>query len=364
MHLAPDAEQVLGPTTHLATGQPHGGQAIPQQLHRDREPVLPFTALGGHLLLHLPESLGLQDLEGQILQLPLEAADAEAVGQGGVDLAGLAGDALLLLGLQGAERAHVVETVGQLHQHHADVAGHSQEHAAQVLGLGFGLVGEVNAAELGHPLHQGPHLGAEAGLDVLRGDLGVLHHVVQKAGGDHRRTGADVPQEIGHRNRVNDVGLAAGSKLPRVKLEGEVEGGRQQGLGVGRAGVAIARRHVPHALGEPFRQRDPVILGTCDRAAPGGWLGESFRCCRRNTDQYLSGGRSLGNRLANLIHYNIRNQAETVAGIGLNRTRAVRFGPGRGRGIGNGPAHSSPRLTSIVFRSGHPTAPAGPVVGI
>jgi hypothetical protein len=42
----------------------------------------------------------------------------------------------------------------------------------------------------------------------------------------------------------------------------------------------------------------------------------------------------------------------------------VRFGPGRGREIGNGPAHSSPQLTAIVFRSGHPTAPAGPVVGI
>jgi hypothetical protein len=53
---------------------------------------------------------------------------------------------------------------------------------------------------------------------------------------------------------------------------------------------------VPHALGEPFRQRDPVILGTRDRAAPGGWLGESFRCCRRNTDQPLSWGRSLRTR--------------------------------------------------------------------
>jgi hypothetical protein len=42
----------------------------------------------------------------------------------------------------------------------------------------------------------------------------------------------------------------------------------------------------------------------------------------------------------------------------------VRFGPGRGRGIGNGPAHSSPQLNPIVFRSEHPTAPAGPVVGI
>ena len=51
-------------------------------------------------MLNLPEGIGLQKLEREILQLPLEAADAEPVGQRCVDLPGLAGDALLLLDLK------------------------------------------------------------------------------------------------------------------------------------------------------------------------------------------------------------------------------------------------------------------------
>ena len=153
LHLAPDAIKVFGPAAHLAIGQARRHEAIAQQLHRDAKALLPVAALGSNLLLDLAEGLRFKNFEGQVFQFPLQAADAEAVGQGAIDLAGFAGNALLFFWLEGADRAHVVQAVGQLHQHHPDVAGHGQEHAAQVFRLGFGAVGEMDAAELGHPLH-------------------------------------------------------------------------------------------------------------------------------------------------------------------------------------------------------------------
>ncbi len=153
LHLAPDAVEVFRPALHLAVPHARGFQPVAQQLHRHPQPFLPVAALAGHLLLHAAEGFRFQHLEGQILQLPLEAADAQPIGQRGVDVAGFGGDALLLLRPQRPEGAHVVQAVRQLHQHDADVAGHGQEHLAQVFRLGFGAIGEVNAAQFGDPFH-------------------------------------------------------------------------------------------------------------------------------------------------------------------------------------------------------------------
>ena len=228
LHLAPDAIEVLRPTIHLATVEPHSCQAITEELEGDAEAFFPFTALGGHLFGDFPERLRLQQLEGQIFEFPLEATDPEPVGQGGINLPGLSGDALLLLPFQRPQRAHVVQTVGQLHEHHPDVAGHRQEHFAQVFCLGLGAIGEVETPQLGDPLHERPHLRAKMLLQLISGEVGVFHHIVEKARGNHRRTGTDIPQKIGHRHGVNDVGVAAGTELTFVELEGEIESGRQQ----------------------------------------------------------------------------------------------------------------------------------------
>ena len=87
-----------------------------------------------------------------------------------------------------------MEPIRQLHQHHSDVTGHGQEHPAQVLSLGFGAVVEVNAAQFGHTLHQLPHFGAEVLLDLVGGDIGVFHHVMQEPGRDHAGARTDIPQ--------------------------------------------------------------------------------------------------------------------------------------------------------------------------
>ena len=58
---------------------------------------------------------------------------------------------------------------------------------------------------------------------MLFRSLGVFHHVVEEARGDHAGAGPDVPQQIRHRHRMADVGLTAGPHLAVVELEGEME---------------------------------------------------------------------------------------------------------------------------------------------
>ena len=118
------------------------------KLSRDLAPV-------GQHLDQLAVLVGLEVLEGEVLELPLDLPHPEPMGQRGVDLHRLARDARLLLRRQEPEGAHVVEPVGELDDHHPHVLGHGQEHLADVLGL---LLlhgsGRSELGELGDPVDQ------------------------------------------------------------------------------------------------------------------------------------------------------------------------------------------------------------------
>ena len=79
--------------------------------------------------------LGLQVPERQVLELPFELPDPEAVGERGVNVERLLRDVGLALRREMTERPHVVRAVGELHEDHADVARHREEHLAEVLRL-------------------------------------------------------------------------------------------------------------------------------------------------------------------------------------------------------------------------------------
>ena len=63
--------------------------------------VLAALAPGVEERGQLAEALGLEDLEREVLELPLDLPDPEPLGERGVDLHGLAGDPLLLLATAG-----------------------------------------------------------------------------------------------------------------------------------------------------------------------------------------------------------------------------------------------------------------------
>ena len=133
---------------------------------------------------------------------------------------------------QVVERPHVVQAVGQLDEDDADVVDHREQHLAEVLRLALLARRERNGADLRHPLDDVGDLGAEQLLDALDRGQRVLDDVVQQAGGDGHRVQLHVGQEVGHRQRMDQIGLAGVAHLSPV-LEGRKDVGPPQQLDVG-----------------------------------------------------------------------------------------------------------------------------------
>ncbi len=180
--------------------------------------------MASHLLLDLLVADGIDVGEGQVLQLAANLAHAKAVRHGRVDVEGLLRDLRLPLGRQVLQGAHVVQAVGQFDEHHADVIHHGQHHLAHVFRLRLLARGKVNLADLGDALDDVGHLLAEFLLELLGGDGGVFHRVVQQAGGDGGGVQLHLRQEDGDLKGMDEVGLAGGALLAGVVLQGELVG--------------------------------------------------------------------------------------------------------------------------------------------
>ena len=137
-----------------------------------------------------------------------------------------------------AQRAHIVQPVGQLHQQHADVAGDGQHQLAEILRL-LGALGEdFQLGELGDAVHQIGDLLAEILLDVLIGDQRVLDRVVQQRGDDGGHVELELGQDGGHFQRMGEIGIARGAELLAMRGHGIDIGLVEQRLvGVGVIGL-------------------------------------------------------------------------------------------------------------------------------
>ena len=175
-------------------------------------------------LASAPWRHGIEMLERQLLQFAVALVQAQPVRDRRVDVQRLARDALALVGRHRVHRAHVVQPVGQLDQDHAHVARHRQQHLAERLRLRLLAGGEVQLVQLGQAVDQLGRRRAEA-LDQLGlGDAAVLHRVVHQRGHDGLHVEPPVGAQAGDRDRVGDVGLAAGAELAQVRLVGELVG--------------------------------------------------------------------------------------------------------------------------------------------
>ena len=221
-HFVVDGIQVLGPPVdgEMQLGLP---QLFGQGFLDLADALLPLRPLHAHLAGDFLVALGVDVAQGKVLQLLLDGVDAQAVGQGGVNIQRFPGDGDLPLGRLEFEGQHVVQAVGQLDQHHADVLAHGQDHLAQGFRLLLLPVGEVEAAQFGHAVHQLGDFRAELLFEGLQRHVrAVLHRVVQEARGDGRRVDHDLGQDAGDVDRMNDIGLPALSLLVGVGLGREV----------------------------------------------------------------------------------------------------------------------------------------------
>ena len=186
--------------------------------------VAPVAARLQHRLRQRRLAPGLEVPERELLQLAVGLVEAEPVGDRGVDVERLAGDAHPLLAVDRVHRAHVVQPVGELDQDHAHVARHRQQHLAERLGLRLLAGREAQLVELGQAVDEVGGRGAEA-LDQLGlGDAAILHRVVHQR--RHDRLGIELPlgAQAGDRDRMGDVGLAAGAELAEMGFVGEAIG--------------------------------------------------------------------------------------------------------------------------------------------
>ncbi len=128
------------------------------------------------------------------------------------------------------QRAHVVQPVGELHQHDPDVTRHRDDHLAEVLGLLLLAALEGNSGNLGHAVDQLGDFGAEGALDLDQRGRRILDHVVQQSGNDRRNVELEAGGDQRDVERMNNVGLARLALLRRVHLRGIFVGAPDQRL--------------------------------------------------------------------------------------------------------------------------------------
>ena len=224
-HLLVDRVVVLRAAEHLGL-DPGLGQLTGHLVDHGAQVGVAAGRAVGDEADDLVVALGVQDREREVLELPLHRRHPEAVGQRREHLECLAGLLGLLLRLEEAHRAHVVQPVGQLDDQHARVARHRDDHLADRLGLGGRA--ELDLVELRDAVDEVRDLGPEVGRELVQRVGGVLDGVVQQRGDQRRRVHPQLAEDRRHGQRVGDVRVAALAHLPVVGALGGVVGALQR----------------------------------------------------------------------------------------------------------------------------------------
>ena len=168
----------------------------------------PFAALYFNLFHKVVINFRLHITEGQILKLPLNGVNAEAVCQRRVNFHCFARDGLLLMHRHILHGTHVVQAVGQLNHNNAYVLGHGQKHFAVVFNLLVLFADVFDFAELGNAVNKVRHLHAEHFLQLVKRGFGIFNNVMQKSCGKRGFVHLQLCQYRGHAQRMNNIRLA------------------------------------------------------------------------------------------------------------------------------------------------------------
>ncbi len=228
LHLAVDAVDVLRPAVDLR----HKAGRRQLALQAGDGLLDELLALDAALVEHLRDALvgvRLEEAEGEVLQLPLQVPDADAVGERRVDVEALARH-LGALGLRVlGEVAQRLRAAGQAQQHDADVRRHRQQHLAQHLRLRLDALralvpgsDQLQALQAAEAADQVRHRRAEFGRQLLRG---VLEEI---GGGEQQRRQARIqvePQRGRHQRHAEGVlpgRLTGAEALLAIQPAGEI----------------------------------------------------------------------------------------------------------------------------------------------
>src|SRR3569623_2051698 len=167
-HLAPDAVDVFGATVDL------GLDAVPRERVGERlhELIDVALAIDAARLQHARDlfiNIRMQIAEGEILELPLNVPDTQAIRERRVDVECFLRDASLPVLRQSRQGAHIVRAIGELDEHHAHVIRNREQHLAQ--GLCLTLLFYSIAVQAVDHLHFGD------AVDLLREHAGAAYHL-------------------------------------------------------------------------------------------------------------------------------------------------------------------------------------------
>ena len=154
--------------------------SVLQRCHSLVNHILALTAFNFYLLYQVVINIRLHITEGQILQFPFNGIDTEAMCQRRINLQCFPGNRLLLMHRHIFHRAHIMQTVGQLNQYHADIARHRQKHFAIVFNLAVFLGNIFDFAQLGNAVYQIGNHSTELFLDIFQLVIRILHHIMQE----------------------------------------------------------------------------------------------------------------------------------------------------------------------------------------
>ena len=228
-HLVVDAIQVLRPAADLKL-EPLVFQPLLDRRGELVDVMLPlaparFDVAGNRLV-----RFAVQVFERKVLQLPLRVRESEPVGERRVDVESLLRHPLLLVGGEIFERAHVVEAIGELHEHHPDVVDHRQQHFPVAFRLGD-IVALENVGDLRRPVHDLGNRVAEFLTDVLDGVFGILGHVMKEGRRNRDIIEGDfLGDDLGNFVGVIEEGFAGGTEVVAVGIEAELERAADQRL--------------------------------------------------------------------------------------------------------------------------------------
>ena len=113
------------------------------------EKLLSLLAVRFHGGIDLIVSYGIDIAKGQIFEFAAKFPHAQAVRERRVNIEGFPRDGLLAFRLQMLQRAHIVETIGQLDEHDSYIRDHGQQHFTDVFRLTIFAVGELDFVDFG-----------------------------------------------------------------------------------------------------------------------------------------------------------------------------------------------------------------------
>lgn len=204
LHLAPDRIDVFRPSAEIGL-YAGGRESFLQLAHHVGDVLLAIQPALVQQLGDLLVLVGLEVTEGQVLQLPLDMPDAQAVGQRRVDIEDFPGDAVALFLVGVLHRANGAGALGQLDQGDANVVDHRHQHLAQVLHLRLGTqhhgMARIEAgADRGHAQHALDQLGhhrPEMLVDRFQGDLAFPHASIDDRGDQGLLIQLEVREDLG-----------------------------------------------------------------------------------------------------------------------------------------------------------------------